>query len=391
MKIEDLENNGLLAYRFIRGSHLHGINTEKSDVDEGGVYIAPQDYLYGLRNRYNDIEQISDAKNDKTYYEFGRWIELLIKSNPTALESLFVDKKFIIGDVNPFVQKVIDNRNLFVTKECFKPLLGYSAMQIKKSQGYNKKCMYPENMARKGLLDFCYTFEKQGSKPMLDWLEERGLKQEYCGLVSVPNMFEMYAVFYDWGNHMLNNYISYEFSEYYRSIFGYAPEIINKPKPIGYSGIISRGDNESTEVRLSSVTEGAKPICHMEFSKNSYQSHCRIYREWVDWKKKRNEIRYSDNKGYNYDAKNMCECVRLIHTGIELAKGEGFNVTRTWDRDFLLDIKYHKYTYEYLINYTKEKEAVFKELAAKSDLPETIDVDKVNDFLINVRKEMYSK
>ena len=387
---EYITSNDLLVYKFLRGSWLHGIATEKSDYDYSGVYLAPKDMLLGLRNDYS--EQVSDKKNDETYYELGRWLELLLKSNPTALESLFVDKKFIIGDVHPLIQDIIDKKEFFLSKDAFKPIIGYSIEQIKKARGYNKKCMYPENMERKGLLDFCYTFEKQGSLPMLNWLDKNGLKQEYCGLVNVPNMFEMYAVFYDWGNHIRNCGTNIKMERFYFKTTNsndmlMSPEVF---KPIGYSGIISTGNNESTEVRLSSVAQGEYPICHMQFSKNAYQSHCKIYKEWTDWKKNRNENRYIDNKGFNYDAKNMCECVRLLHTGIELAKGEGFNVTRTWDREMLLDIKRHKYDYDELMEYVTEKKNEFESYYKKCDLPEHIDYNMVNNLLIETRKKLYN-
>lgn len=398
--INYLECNGLFAYKYIRGSWLHGIAIEgKSDYDYSGVFFVPHDTLLGLRSRY--VEQISDKRNDQTYYEFGRWMELLLKSNPTVLESLFVDKKFIMGDVHPVIQNIIDKKEKFLTKEAFNPLIGYATTQISKARGYNKKCMYPENMSRRGLLDFCYTFEKQGSIPFTEWLNERGLKQEYCGLVNVPNMFEMYAVFYDWGNHILNCGCNLNMKGFYYSIqknSAFDSSITAKQitqiediKPIGYSGIVSRGDNESTEVRLSSVAEGDMPICHMQFSKNAYQSHCRIYKDWADWKENRNEERYNDNKGFNYDAKNMCECVRLLHTGIEIAKGEGFNTTRTWDRDFLLNIKSHKYTYNELIEYVKDKKNEFESYYKSCTLPDAIDKEFVNKLLIESRKEYYNE
>ena len=45
----------------------------------------------------------------------------------------------------------------------------------------------------------------------------------------------------------------------------------------------------------------------------------------------------------------MMHCTRLIHMGLELAKGEGFNIERTWDREFLLNIRNHKMEYDELI------------------------------------------
>ena len=127
----------------------------------------------------------------------------------------------------------------------------------------------------------------------------------------------------------------------------------------------------------------------MSFNKDAYASHCREYKEWSDWKKNRNQIRYSDNKGYNFDAKNMCELVRMLHTGVELARDGEFNVERTWDRDLLLNIKNHKMTYEEIMEHVNEQKATFDKLLETCTLPETVDKDKVNQLLIEARKEMY--
>ena len=40
LTFEDIEKNGLLLYRYTRGSHCQGTATESSDIDEGGVYHA---------------------------------------------------------------------------------------------------------------------------------------------------------------------------------------------------------------------------------------------------------------------------------------------------------------------------------------------------------------
>ena len=80
-------------------------------------------------------------------------------------------------------------------------------------------------------------------------------------------------------------------------------------------------------------------------------------------------------------------CTRLIHMGLELAKGEGFNVFRTWDRDFLLDIRNHKFEYDEIMEYVEQKHAEFEEAIKTSTLPKQIDMDFVNDLLIHIRNE----
>ena len=259
----------------------------------------------------------------------------------------------------------------------------------------------PENFQRKDILDFCYTFKEQGSLPIKDYLKKYNLDQRYCGLVNVPNMYYMYGLYYDFAA-----YFKFENIEWFKVdeskadiVFPFNQLIIDSGQIakriveknfFGYSGIVHPDEIDKTnEVRLSSIPKGEKPICFISFNKDAYASHCREYKEWSDWKKNRNQTRYSDNKGYNFDAKNMCELVRLIHTGIEIARDGVYNVERTWDREFLLDIKHHKKTYEEIMAYVNEKRAEFDELIKTCTLPENVDVDKVNDLLIQARKEIY--
>lgn len=386
-----------LAYKYLRGSWSHGIGVEGvSDYDYGGVYFAAEEELLGLRSKYR--EQISDAKHDEVYYEFGRWMELLLKSNPTVLESLFMPEKCIIGEVHPIIRTIIDNRNSFLSKSAFNPLLGYAFEQVKRAKGYNKKCNIPEDFQRKDILDFCFTFKDQGSRPIKEFLAEHKLDQKYCGLVNIPNMPDMYGVYYDfaayWHFENIDGHARYD--DYVETgTIGHlnylnAIDRINDKKFFGYSGIVHPDEiYKSNDVRLSSIPKGEMPICFMTYNKNAYESHCREYKEWEEWKKKRNPIRYSLNKGYNFDAKNMCETIRLIHMGIELARDGEFNVERTWDRDFLLDIKNHKVPYEEIIEYVQGKAAEFDMLAKQSTLPEHVDAEKINEYLIEARKKFY--
>lgn len=385
MNIQELENNHQLAYKFVRGSTLYNTNIETSDVDYGGVFILPNESLLGLPDFYQD--QVSDERHDTTYYEFNRWVELLMKANPNALESLFVPKDKVIGEIHPAIQLIIDNRDLFLTKECFKSLSGYAYAQIQKCRGLNKKCVQPV-MEKKEVMDFCYTFKDQGSQPMKDFLAERGLDQKYCGLVNIPNMKDTYGVYYDYAA-----YLHFEKPENWEKFFykygslGQWDAIqrrITSKTFFGYSGIV-HPEGKSNEVRLSSIPKGEMPICFMTYNQQGYESHCRKYKEYQEWVQKRNPARYESNLKSNYDVKNVAHCVRLLHMGLELAHGDGFNVVRTWDREMLLNIRNHKYEYEEIIEYVEKTFAHMKELAEKCDLPKTVDKQKVNELILKAR------
>lgn len=403
LTIETLKNNNLIAYQYIRGSQLYNVTLDngKSDTDIGGVYIAPIDNVIGLPKSYQD--QVSDDKHDTTYYEVGRWLELLMQSNPNALESLFVPKDKIIGEVHPAIQLIIDNRDKFLTKKCFGSFYGYAVQQIKRARGLNKKIVNPV-YERKSVLDFCYTFKNQGSTNIENWLKNYGLKQEYCGLVCVANMRDMYGVYYDWGAHKqfleeinasdaqkLNLIHNGEFFKAWpKSLYPWTTW--NKIHPLlGYKGIIKKENketntNESNDVRLSSVEKYAIPICYMSYNKDGYIKHCKDYREYKEWETKRNPVRYESNLNKNYDSKNIFHTIRLMHMAYEIASGQGFNVVRTSDRQFLLDIRNHKYEYDYLINYVDEFKTKMENAMATSKLPDDVDESFVNDLLIKVRR-----
>jgi hypothetical protein len=158
-------------------------------------------------------------------------------------------------------------------------------------------------------------------------------------------------------------------------------------KPIGYKGMTNEAET-SNELRLSSVEQGVLPICHISYNKDGYSSHCRVWKEYQDWIKHRNPVRYESNLKKSYDAKNMCECFRLINCGIEIARGEGYKVDRSnIDADFLLDVKNHKYEYNELMEMLEKKNEEMEKAMAESTIPENIDVEFVNDLLLKIRKE----
>ena len=391
MTTQEVKDSGLLAYEFVRGSTLYNTNIEGiSDVDYGGVYIAPTETLLGLPENYEP--QVSDEKHDTTYYELGRWIELLMKANPNALESLFAPRDKVVGDIHPAIQLIIDNRDLFITKECFNSLTGYAVSQIKKCRGLNKKCVQPV-LERKEVLDFCYTFKGQGSQSMKEFLAEHRLGQKYCGLVNIPNMKDVYGVYYDFAAYL--HFEDLDDVTKRNIVFKSGLVDVNDVDKIfnrmdnkeffGYSGIV-HPDGKSNEVRLSSIPKDEKPICFMTYNQNGYESHCRKYKEYQEWVQKRNPIRYESNLKSNYDCKNVMHCVRLLHMGKELAEGQGFNVVRSWDRDFLLDIRNHKYEYEYIMDYVEKLFDDMQEKIKSCSLPETVDRNKVNELLIQARK-----
>lgn len=393
-EFDRIRRDGRLAYEFVRGSRLYNLNTPTSDTDTGGVYLCSRDELYGL---FGYKPQVSDDRHDNTWFEIGELMRLLIKSNPTVLETLFIPKDKIIGETHPLMQMIIDHRDKFVTKQCFNPFFGYARSQIEKARGLNKKIVNP--IERKlAPMDFTYTFRSQGSQPLADWLDERGLKQHYCGVVNVPNMRDMHGVYYDFGLHCTEEAdwsSNQQFIAFARQYFNMASaeetiQCLASTKPIGYRGVFNEV-KDGSQIRLSSIENKTdRPICFIAYNLDAYSQHCRAYAEYQRWIKERNPERYRSNLDKNYDSKNMMHMFRLIHMASEIAEGRGVILERTEDRVFLLDVRAHKYEYDELMVLLEKDTARMNDLMATSTIPERIDLDFVNSLMIEIRQRQFS-
>lgn len=395
---EDIEREGLLLYRYFRGSQVYGTAIPGvSDWDEGGCYIEPINQIIGLGLDFQ--EEVSDEKHDKVWYGLKKYLNLLCTSNPNILESLFIDNEFVIEE-HKIISEIKENRKEFVTKECFNAFLGYAYTQIQKCRSLHKMFMM-EEVVRKWPLDFCYTTYKQGTANMREWLKHRGLEQRFCGLVSLNNMPMCYSVFYDFGAHNAEKYHG-NFDEFAADelYYNYIQSSCNLPAksvmfewftlnqtPKNYRGIV-RDDGNSDDVRCSSVEKDILPICTMCYNKNGFETHCRKYKEYQTWVEKRNPQRYMENKGKTFDRKNVAHAVRLLHMGIEIAKTGEVHVNRRGiDADFILNIRNGNREYEEIISYIESKKDEMEEAMANSTIPESINRESINNLLIDIRRK----
>lgn len=364
----EIRKDGRLLFESIRGSHLFGLNTENSDIDTFGIFIGPNKWFLGLGEDRKLIVQ--SEKNDDYWDEIGKFISELGNSNPEALVSLFTPKEFI-KEFNPILTPLWNIRESLITKKCFKSFSGYARSQIKKAKGLKKAInIDPEKVkVRKTPLDFCQVPIGIGTWTLTKWLRDNNLSQEYCGVSRLPGTVESYALFYD---------------------FEADPSFPKRKgiPPIGYRGILSKTDLLTSQIRLSSIPKDAgDPLCYFQFNSGAYSQHCTDYKRYWDWVENRNEARYDQNKDHNYDSKNMMHCVRILTMAKEISEGKGVRINREGiDKDFLLRIKRHEFSYDYILNYAEELYSKTEESFSKSNIPEEPDIEKLSEILCEIRE-----
>ena len=350
MNINDFHDNQHLLLKCISGSKAYGLSHKDSDTDIRGVFVQPQFRFYGL----NPVDQVNDETNDIVYYELKKFFSLLIKNNPNILELLVVPEHCVLYR-HPLMTKLTPA--LFISKRCKNTFAGYAASQIKKAHGLNKKIVNPMDRERKTVLDFCYVVVRGGSIPVKQFLQEKGLLQEKCGLVNIPNMQSVYGLYHS--------------------------------DEIEYAGII-RGQ-QANAIALSSIPKGEQAIGVLYYNSNGYSVYCKEYLQYWDWVGKRNESRYESTlkHGKQYDAKNMMHTFRLLHMAKEIALTGTFVLERKKDKALLLQIRNGEFDYEELVASAKEKILEIETLFENSSLPDQPDEDRLVEMLVEIRTNFY--
>ena len=355
MNIADLRRQNLILFEAISGSRAYGTNLPHSDTDLKGVFILPETEFFGL----DYVPQVANETNDEVFYELRRFVELLLKNNPTVLELLGTPADSIIYKHPLFEQfKAAD----FLSKLCRQSFAEYAVAQIRKARGLNKKINHPEPPARKSVLDFCYVTVGAGAQPVSTWLERKGYEAAQCGLANVPHLNDLYALFVD----------------------------VTPERRHGYRGLV-RDAETSQDVQLSAVPKGEEPVAYLSFNRNGYSTYCRVFREYWEWVEKRNTERFQNTvqHGKNYDAKNMLHVFRLLQMAEEIAISGELNVRRP-NREFLLQIRRGEFEYEELVAEAEQLVTRVEAAFAVSILPAAPDKEAAEQLLRRVRQSFYS-
>jgi len=359
LSIEDLKQQNLILLDTVSGSRAYGLDTPESDTDTRGVFILPQDLYFG----FDYIEQVNSERNDNTYYELGKYLKLLAKNNPSAIELLFAPQETIIYR-HPLMERI--NPEPILSRLCRDSFAGYAMSQVKRAKGLNKKIFNPVSGTQPRPIDCCHIVEGDRTIPAAQWLSESNMFAERCGLSALQHVRDGYALFYveDRSTEELR------FNGLFRSDSG--------------------DGNPSQDVCLSSIPTGMKPRAWLVFNKDEYSRRLRDFHEYQQWEKSRNQQRFQCTLQHGgYDAKNMMHTFRLLRMAKEIAD-TGRPQIRRPDRDELLAIKAGRFSYEDLMaKATAELEKV-DDSFAMSALPDEPDIGQIERWAVEIRKAWYA-
>lgn len=342
-------NREYLLYEVVAGSHLYGTNTPTSDKDIRGVFILPKQAFLGTQY----VEQINDGKSDTIYYELGRFIELISKSNPNILELLYAPEDCILYK-SSVMNELLENRDEFLSKDCVNTFKGFAYAQFSKSKGMDKMMNWEkERVTRKTVLDFCYVFENQGTVNITSFIQKNNIKHPCASKLEHTN--NVYALY------------DYEYGK------GLAEE-------------------ESNSLRVSNVPKNLAPVAYFSYNEQAYSLHCKEYLQYQNWLKERNTTRWVEVKTHNQqiDGKNLMHAKRIVNMALDLVN-KGTLVPRREQKEILELLSIRKGNVDLTELYsTIEKEVDnISTLLKNSNLPEKQNLKLLNDILVTIRTTKY--
>lgn len=88
--------------------------------------------------------------------------------------------------------------------------------------------------------------------------------------------------------------------------------------------------------------------------------------------------------------KHAMHLIRLMMMGIDILEGKGINTYRK-EKDFLLDIRHGKYSFDEIFEITNEYDRKFREAKNHTDLPKYVDMNKVNELIAEINLQIVNE
>ena len=108
------------------GSQAYGLETDDSDVDRRGIYLAPAELQWSL---FGAPEQFEDTAAQAVYWELQKFLIMALRANPNILECLYSP---LIEKTTPLAEELLALRQRFLSQMIFQTFNGYALSQFKK-------------------------------------------------------------------------------------------------------------------------------------------------------------------------------------------------------------------------------------------------------------------
>lgn len=353
MSYQTMENKiaNNTIFSTIVGSKAYGLDTKESDTDIRGIAVLSDlSYYYGFLNNF---EQWEDKKEDTVIYDIRKAFKLMADANPNMLDLLFTDERFHIKKSKIF-DKILDNRDKFLSKRVRFSYVGYAYAQLKRIKTARSWLLNPPS--------------KKPERSDYGLPKEKFISKEDIGA------FQWIMA------HLLKDSLEY---------INLSDSVKEELENVNWIGLLQSKDipNKASNL-VQNITGASDEWMDLMYREKAYINAKRHYDSYINWKKNRNKKRAQMEEKFGFDGKHAAHLVRLLRMGKEILSGEGVILYRH-DREELMSIRNGHWKYDELLEYAKDMEEQIIELYHKSDLPNKPDrvfldslcVDIVNEYI----------
>jgi len=353
--------NSHLIFETIVGSHAYGTQDETSDIDKAGVLIPDKSYFYGTQK----FEQFQGFPNeDKTIYDIRKAISLIADNNPSMMCLLWSPERCYLT-LTPYWSKIIDNRNLFLSKKSAYTFTGYSVSMLHKIKTHRQ-----------------FILNGKPNKPnRIDF----GLPEiSIFPSVNIKTILSSVMDFIPRDQH--ENFLA-DLDEV-QSIY-VTPTLLKYTDP-SFNPITMSLLNSTLKSQANSIVLSHQYIkdefVEMAKKELKYYSAFQQWTQYCGWEKSRNKKRAEMELRWGFDCKYALHAIRLSRMGVEILETGIVNVDRTnLDSEELRSIKQGAWSYERVEEYAKNAETKIMELYKTSSvLPKYPDREKIDKLCIEV-------
>lgn len=395
MNLEQAEKR--LIFKGLTGSRAYGLHTDSSDYDYRGVFAVPSATYLRLHEKVN---QVSDDKNDVTYYTLLRFLELVVSGNPNILELLWLPEDCIV-QVSPAWRVICEHREEFITRKALWSYVGYAVAQIKRAVGRNRRVNNPMPEERPRREDFCYyiPFVAQKCISSQEFDPETGTEianySEVFRYIMQPpiNAEQEFPVrpkkwtetvqnstFDSEGNALVQYHTLEDLNDYVVASLEHVPNVYRLYYDDKKRGVFRNGQLVCESIAKEDEWSRFRGL--LIYNDNDYQRELKQWKQYWEWKKNRNEDRWQDGGDeVAFDRKNMQHTIRLLLEGEHILK-YGHPAVRfdPYTLDYLRSIRSGDIPYEQLIDFAENKREDLDAAIKTSTLRKSVDLDKISNL-----------
>lgn len=335
-------------YVTLAGSQAYGLANEFSDVDVKGICVPPPKVEYNLFHRFeqeenhplieaslNHLKNPKNPKFESTVYSLRKFFLLAAEVNPNIIELLHTDPShhFVCG---PVMQKLLDNRGLFMSNKARYTFSCYAVAQAKKIERHRKWIVLGEVVKP--------TREQFGLPPV----QPKGVEEVFGYMKGKVEQWNLNQYPLD---EMQRSELKDTIWELLTNVSGREISVANWPDEY-HSGVLNKIKKDfNLKDELISLINAER----------AFAKQMQVYDSWVAWKRERNPARRALEEKSGYDTKHASHLVRLMRMGYEILTEGKVIVNRTgYDADELLAIKNGAWSFEQVMEFKDQMENKLK-------------------------------